>query len=84
MLSKNPVFGCREPSRYPTGLDATDLQTQPWRHGAAWTPARAGFARLAGDANYLCVFVTEVVSPGEQTVVSETREPALNLIQGPC
>jgi len=30
----------------------TELQTQPWRYGAAWAPARGRYAPLAGDTDY--------------------------------
>ena len=58
----------------PQGRERCFAATEPWILGAAWTPgscpgqarlARVKLARLAGDADYLCFFVTEAVFPGE-------------------
>jgi len=74
MLSKNPVFGCRELSRYPMDLGAMGLQTQLWLIGAAGAPARGHFVPLAGDTNYFSISSQRRI-PGRTREAGETRGP---------
>ena len=49
---------------------------EPWSDDAAWAPARAGFARSAGDASYLS-FTTKNVSPDEVALCRRDPGPML-------